>query len=529
MNKQSFDSGKLKLCVKQCEQSGGLKLDLSKCSIGDLEKKADLVAIQNAIQKFPNLQWLNLSDNALTNNAIAAIADTLKPLTNLTYLNLGGNAIGANALQALKDVLPRLTKLELYNTKFNGSGLEYFQDSLMQELNLSCNYLEVKGIGDFAQNISTLTNLQQLKLSSIKLNNDDYLNLLFAGLSNIHSLHTLTINNLYQNVTSLDICSLNNLLLQNPGVKEISLTLNEKFKNTGLYVINEMLEHHLDQNNFKEVTLIFNGLDRMSISNNKGRAALTLDNINLLDEGAILCLTASLLSCRGNKDIRFGCVGMNISGWGKDETTKIDCDRYSSGSTYYSGSIFEPTLIKMLSENGVKLHDNVRNIGILPYHGINLVGGMQSYAKNIIGDLSTNNMMLLGVNLPIPVSHDFKYYMNLSFRKMYAWVHKPTTFLDQNEKWLYTIKLLTYRNMEAYKIAAQIEALQKVCKSILQDKKAELENHLMVIEDGNQQSELVQNLSDLNNLLDQGSFGDICKTALGINTNPQEINYDLYA
>ena len=153
----------------------------------DLNSKK-LLEIPKNINKFSNLQRLNLSSNQI----IEIKEDTFKSLTNLRELSLGNNKI----TEIKENTFKSLTSLQTLHLCDN-QMTEIKEDTFKSLISLKCLYIDNNKMTDLKEDtFKSLTNLQRLNLSHNKITN------LPLSILNCRRLETLEIN---RNEMTLDI------------------------------------------------------------------------------------------------------------------------------------------------------------------------------------------------------------------------------------------------------------------------------------------------------------------------------------
>lgn len=106
-----------------------------------------------ALGTLTNLQWLDLSANALGPTGAAVFADALRSLTNLAYLSLNTNRMGHGegpaSLRPSLQMLTRLKTLDISRNMLEATGLAHLMPALQSmplvSLNLGFNALGPEG------------------------------------------------------------------------------------------------------------------------------------------------------------------------------------------------------------------------------------------------------------------------------------------------------------------------------------------------------------------------------------------------
>jgi hypothetical protein len=173
-------------CLRECQ-------DLSRLTSLDLQGQLMTDDEVQMLEKFPNLQYLSLIDNALTD----ACLPTLARLSRLKGLYLANNPIQGRALGGIV-ALPCLTELDLRGTRITDAALEgqKIASESLEWLDLSSTQISGPGL----KFISDLGSLKTLRLADSLISD--------AGLKHISSSSLETINLESTDVTERGLASL---------------------------------------------------------------------------------------------------------------------------------------------------------------------------------------------------------------------------------------------------------------------------------------------------------------------------------
>ncbi|EGD72704.1 hypothetical protein PTSG_04432 [Salpingoeca rosetta] len=130
MTQAALDLNTQKLLLSVADNSCGTLVALSGKKLGD----AGMAYVAEALQKNKVIDWLDLTNNAITSDGVKALADTLTAHETLCTLTLTDNDIddeGARTLATVVGSNPNINTLSLHeNEKITPVGIKAIQDAV---------------------------------------------------------------------------------------------------------------------------------------------------------------------------------------------------------------------------------------------------------------------------------------------------------------------------------------------------------------------------------------------------------------